>query len=479
MMIRLTTIIFCFLIPSTILAQNNNELSKEYVSKFKEVYNKENASLSEIIEAKKDYLLEAYKITPTYKTLLITLIVTDIYLEDYESAIKWINEIKKTDIDQEKYNIDEYESLCKEKINEQRVLASRSTRVEVSTNIEFTMKGRQLYKREFKPTTYFSELSPAKKNEESYIINKLSEYSLNDPYIEFPFLVYTTDSRSADEHYKKGVLDFYSFFKKTIFETDPEYYITILIGEYPNDLTNLTNQIYKESSFQEYDAFLGFFNPSDNLIVSTGGNVGYGTLLHEMMHALIFQDDTGPVPFWKNEGFASLYERSMWKDNYLKPLANWRFDQYKHVTLDLLISQMDNDSANLNNVKMLLLFLEENMLLKEFYYKTKTTSVKDFITSKELDESDFNEYKDQILSDYYTELSLSNRTSDFSSEEIKIFQSALKATIDENIKVDGIWGTKSTEALIKFQEKFGLSSDGVIGRNTKKKLYEAGLAEVD
>ena len=55
-------------------------------------------------------------------------------------------------------------------------------------------------------------------------------------------------------------------------------------------------------------------------------------------------------------------------------------------------------------------------------------------------------------------------------EEVKEIQRRLKKWDYYNGNVDGIYGTKTKSAVIKFQKKNGLKADGIAGKNTLKKM---------
>src|SRR5574344_1672692 len=56
------------------------------------------------------------------------------------------------------------------------------------------------------------------------------------------------------------------------------------------------------------------------------------------------------------------------------------------------------------------------------------------------------------------------------SEEVKSIQQALKDKGYYNSNVDGIFGTKTKNAVIAFQKDNGLSPDGVVGEKTLSAL---------
>src|SRR5690606_31700250 len=66
----------------------------------------------------------------------------------------------------------------------------------------------------------------------------------------------------------------------------------------------------------------GFFRQQDNLMLMNVGT-GTGTLVHELVHALIRPDFPG-VPSWFNEGFASLFEQCTIDGRTITGLPNWR-----------------------------------------------------------------------------------------------------------------------------------------------------------
>ena len=56
---------------------------------------------------------------------------------------------------------------------------------------------------------------------------------------------------------------------------------------------------------------------------------------------------------------------------------------------------------------------------------------------------------------------------------VRNLQSDLKATLGEPLAVDGIFGNATRNAVIKFQQREGLSADGVVGSKTKQALWNA------
>lgn len=116
---------------------------------------------------------------------------------------------------------------------------------------------------------------------------------------------------------------------------------------------------------------------SDGIMVmniSTGG----GTLVHELVHALI-KYDFPKVPSWFNEGIASLYEQSSISPGRIIGLKNWRLPALKQAIAENTLRSFeslladpdfyDKESSGLNyaQARYLMMYLQENGLLQKFY----------------------------------------------------------------------------------------------------------------
>ena len=53
---------------------------------------------------------------------------------------------------------------------------------------------------------------------------------------------------------------------------------------------------------------------------------------------------------------------------------------------------------------------------------------------------------------------------------VEYVQSLLNTLGFSNLNIDGIFGSKTKEAVINFQRNFWLTPDGIIGKNTWNKL---------
>ncbi|MFZ5481473.1 MAG: C39 family peptidase [Myxococcota bacterium] len=109
--------------------------------------------------------------------------------------------------------------------------------------------------------------------------------------------------------------------------------------------------------------------------IQTGG----GTLVHEMVHAFLHTNVPGPAP-WFNEGLASLYEASGERDGAIVGLPNWRLpglqDRISRGQLgsfeqllrrDVRGFYGDESGANYAQARYLLLWLQEEGLLRRYY----------------------------------------------------------------------------------------------------------------
>jgi hypothetical protein len=66
----------------------------------------------------------------------------------------------------------------------------------------------------------------------------------------------------------------------------------------------------------------GFYRPCKRALFVNAG-FGWGTLIHEMVHAYI-DADFPDAPTWLNEGMGSLFESTFTQDGHLVATVNWR-----------------------------------------------------------------------------------------------------------------------------------------------------------
>jgi len=118
-------------------------------------------------------------------------------------------------------------------------------------------------------------------------------------------------------------------------------------------------------------------------------STGYGTLVHEMVHA--YMDANFPdAPVWFNEGLASLFERPRERDGHLVGETNWRLPGLqraiaggvrKQVREVLEASRGDFDGKDAGlfyaEARYLCFYLQDRGLLVRFYRRFERDHARD------------------------------------------------------------------------------------------------------
>lgn len=286
------------------------------------------------------------------------------------------------------------------------------------------------------------------------------------------------DAARLERHYDRGIKDFYRFFKGRYFPDGTKRIITVVISPTPEPLLAATKKLYPDVGIPLYAPFLGYYNPRDNLIMATGGETGYGTLLHEMVHAMMENDFPG-APLWLSEGLASLYERTRWSQGKLEPLPNWRMDQLKEEAVGSManiaahVDKADLQPQQIGKVRLLLLFFEQQGRTAEAYSLMKQSqgkmSAADLISRFGFKEDSWQAFVQQTFRDYRVELR-ADRGSMSNPEEVRFVQAALNKTVNAGLTVDGIWGSTTAGKVKEFQRKFSLPVTGVVNTKTMAEL---------
>ena len=290
-------------------------------------------------------------------------------------------------------------------------------------------------------------------------------------------LLTKSTNKSAQLHYQKGVKDFLNWYQTRYFAKLDNLPITIVFFESAWRAQEFVSDLYPNNGGTEYHPFLGVFNPNDNLILATVTG-GYGTFLHELMHAMV-HNDFAEVPAWLDEGMAMMYERSMWSSGQLIPLPNWRLN---HVPLDYLVDFQNlrsiGESENLNNrqlsaLRMLMLYLESKNQLSNFYQQVKANvnlhNFSNALIHLEVASQDWQSFVSKHYRMYQADLSrhsgqLTN------PDEVRFIQRALNQILGTDHQVDGLWGNTTENQVMEFQRLHDLDIDGVVGTDTKKKI---------
>lgn len=286
------------------------------------------------------------------------------------------------------------------------------------------------------------------------------------------------DDISPEVHYERGIKDFYNYFRNQYFEDLPRRLLVVLISSRPHVLVEATRKLYPQVGLPLYAPFLGYYNPADNLIMTTGGRTGYGTLLHEMIHALI-EADFPQAPPWLNEGLASLYERTQWTSARLNTLPNWRMDRMREDNIPSLqvlagkAKEIGLHSNEIAEIRLLLLFLDQRQLVDDLYRMAKekgsSFSLEEALSALGVNEEDWRLFVKNTFRDYSAELA-QDRGALSNPDEVRFFQQALNQVLGANLKVDGIWGPSSREKLVEFQTMAQLEPDGIPGPRTMAEL---------
>lgn len=296
-----------------------------------------------------------------------------------------------------------------------------------------------------------------------------------------PFVIVSLDHRnSPEEYYEKGVKDFYNYFRGKYFSNPLFRRLVIVLSAYPEALAEATRRLYPQMNISVDAHFLGYYNPADNLIMATGGRVGYGTLLHEMIHALL-NADFPEAPAWLNEGLASLYERTRWEGGKLVPLPNWRMSGHHQDEMPSLADMGQNaqtlglHSREIDEIRLFLLYLDQQGLVDKLYQMAKVQGssfqLQQAVTDLELDEQGWRKFLKNTFLDYQAEVA-KDRGALSNPAEVRFLQDALNTIMKKNLTVDGIWGRSTLGLLLEFQRQYGLEPDGILGPKTMAQLKQ-------
>lgn len=469
-----TVLLTVFFILAALICQTQppqHEKAEQFYAQYLAVYQNENSGKTEVKNAL-HFLNSAFQLDPKVFKYSYALGAGYKYISDYTNAKIWYQKsLALTSNQTEKAGIEKQIGYCNMKLMEAK-LATRTTNGP-GVLVSFIMKGSTNELQDNIIENFAKALPETLVGNETGPLTDILKSKIGDCdiYVKNEFLVASLSSqRNAKEHYERGIADFDAYFKQTFSFQKPTHYVTILLTEDPMELVDATNRLYPEAHLQPYAPFLGYFNRKDNLIAANGGMYGYGTLLHELMHSNI-NADFPDAPVWINEGLCSLYERTEWQGNRLIGLPNWRFDRVKPSDFHNLEQLAENiNIKNLSEIRMLLMYVDHINKIGEFYHYIKTNK-ESLDLSKcfqhfDITNTKWEEFITNTLSEYNTELyasmgSLSN------PEEIKYIQEALNTILGKQLKVDGFWGSGSENALIEFQQKFGLKPDGQYGAKTR------------
>ncbi|MBL8150525.1 MAG: hypothetical protein JNN15_11420, partial [Blastocatellia bacterium] len=150
------------------------------------------------------------------------------------------------------------------------------------------------------------------------------------------------------------------------------------------DYLQYSRKLFNESPTTPY----GYYRSDDSVVVVNGAT-GNGTLVHEMVHALI-DSDFPQMPTWFNEGLAALFEESRVEVGKIVGMNNWRYPIFKQaiaaksfVNLEELMKKSneefydDRDGFNYAESRYFCYYLQQRGLLIPFYKRFRENIEKD------------------------------------------------------------------------------------------------------
>lgn len=208
-----------------------------------------------------------------------------------------------------------------------------------------------------------------------------------------PFVIAGDGTQAQINRYRDGtVLSAARPLRATFFEKEPTEPVLILLFESRGPYARLANKWFGDKDVPHY----GFYRRRDNVMLMNV-STGTGTLVHELVHALI-APDFPDVPDWFNEGLASLYEQCSLSGDTIRGHENWRLPGLQRAIrsnelrpLRELIEGGDfydrsNVGINYAQARYLLMYLQEKGLLPEYYKRFRDNAKADPQGLKTLEE---------------------------------------------------------------------------------------------
>ncbi len=190
--------------------------------------------------------------------------------------------------------------------------------------------------------------------------------------------------RALEQLYHGMILPTAHALSTCYFDRQPNEPIVILM--FSNE--KVYRQHARRLDHRQNAAYYGYYLKSERRIV-LDISTGYGTLAHELTHALA-HFDFPQMPEWLDEGLASLHEQSEFSDDGLRliGLPNWRVFHLLYAIrrdqlqpLASLISQKsvrDNqESIDYAHARYFCLYLQQRQLLIPFYRKFRARADND------------------------------------------------------------------------------------------------------
>ena len=201
-----------------------------------------------------------------------------------------------------------------------------------------------------------------------------------------PFVIAGNGSREKIARYRDGtILAAARALHAMYFDREPDEPVLILLFETAGPYKRLAKKWFGDDEVPHF----GFYRRRDNVMLMNVGT-GTGTLVHELVHALI-QPDFPDVPDWFNEGLGSLFEQcSIGRDHQtITGLPNWRLPALKQAIRrnelrplrELIEDERFYDprhvGMNYAQARYLLMYLQEKDLLTEYYARFRAGAADD------------------------------------------------------------------------------------------------------
>jgi hypothetical protein len=176
----------------------------------------------------------------------------------------------------------------------------------------------------------------------------------------------------------------------TYFEKQPDEPILILLFETEAPYKRLAKKWFNDDDVPHF----GFFRHDNIMLMNVG--TGTGTLVHELVHALM-KPDFPDVPSWFNEGMASLYEQCSLGGDSITGLKNWRLPALQKAIKDDRLRPLreliedpkfyrqDLVGLNYAQARYLMMYLQETGRLRKYYVSFREGHVGDPMGLKTLE----------------------------------------------------------------------------------------------
>lgn len=211
-------------------------------------------------------------------------------------------------------------------------------------------------------------------------------------FVSPPFVVAGDGgAERVDRYLHNTILAAAEALHRKFFDRQPTEPILILLFESDETYRHAARKWFGDEDVSRY----GYFRQRDNVMLMNV-STGTGTLVHELVHALI-KPDFADVPSWFNEGLGSLFEQCTLANNDIRGLENWRLPalqrairQNKLRPLSEMIGDddfynADRTGMNYAESRYLLMYLQEQGKLRDFYRRFRDAHEDDPTGSKSLE----------------------------------------------------------------------------------------------